>query len=158
MFKNLFTQIQQSQSFFSVRSQFTCWSQIVTFVKGINMQQDKVKHFIISGTLKKNRHWFPFHREQLFLLTQNNNSGMKWLICVLLPCHTHLFVQENKYFPPQRPWRRKPLRLTNVKKKKKNSSECLKQTQKAAGNLWLFVLAVFSRSKAVPYKYWSGHN
>lgn len=126
MFKNVFTQIQQSQSFFSVRSQFTCWSQIVTFVKGVNMQQqDKVKHFIISGTLKKNRHWFPFHSEQLFLLTQNNNSGMKWFICVLLPCHTHLFVQENKYFPPQRPWRRKPLRLTNVKKKK-NSSECLK--------------------------------
>lgn len=148
MFKNVFTQIQQSQSFFSVRSQFTCWSQIVTFVKGINMQQDKVKHFIISGTLKKNRHWFPFHREQLFLLTQNNNSGMKWLICVLLPCHTHLFVQENKYFPPQRPWRRKPLRLTNVKKKKKKKLRMLEIDTKSCWKSVAFRFGCFLQKQS----------
>lgn len=50
MFKNVFTQIQQKSK---IRSQFTCLSQIGFLLFDVfTQQQDKVKHFIISGTLK----------------------------------------------------------------------------------------------------------
>lgn len=49
----------------------------------------KLKHFI-SGTLEKNKHWFPLFGEQLILLTQNNGGGMKWIVWVLLVYHTHI--------------------------------------------------------------------
>lgn len=49
----------------------------------------KLKHFI-SGTLEKSKHRVPLFGEQLVLLTQNNSSGMKWIVWVLLVCHTHI--------------------------------------------------------------------
>ena len=88
-------------------------------------QQDQVEHFILSGTLKTNKNSFPQCTAPI-IDTNDNNSGMKWLMCILLLCHTQLFLQEHKYFwlslPGGNCWgwpmSQKQLRILKIDKKK----------------------------------------